>query len=443
VVGSQPFGGEGLSGTGPKAGGPDYLARFTARPAPGNGHARRPRPRRRRHAAWLPHRRPRPRQPKPARSHRRIEPAAPGIPARRPLPRSRRGGGTGPGRGQVRPSAATRSRPPTCHRPRWAAGGLFRRPVVGRAEAEAARARRCPPRRSDPAADRGAARPRPCSIERHACIDTTASGGNARLLAAATTEGGEAIARLPPQAFFIFCGWRCAPWMAMSPDEGRCPSSSPGYFRRNSPSVRFKYPGGFGGLAPHQPRRRHCRRREERLRRQALASPAVGVARGVDRGRGMRKPAPMFPIRDHNPSGRTPYVTLALIAINVLVFLAYYPRRRRLSELDRFYWAWGLVPARIMAGGATRPDHPHVPAWRLDAPRRQHAVSVDLRRQSRRRDGPCRLLAFYLAAGLVAAGLQVLADPYSPAPMVGASGAIAGVMGGYLLLFPGRGSMCW
>ena len=45
----------------------------------------------------------------------------------------------------------------------------------------------------------------------------------------------------------------------MSPDEGRCPSSSPGYFHQNevhAPSVRCKYPGGFGGLAPHQPRRR-------------------------------------------------------------------------------------------------------------------------------------------------------------------------------------------
>lgn len=47
-----------------------------------------------------------------------------------------------------------------------------------------------------------------------------------------------------------------------------------------------------------------------------------------------------------------------------------------------------------------------------------------------------RFLVFYLACGLAAAFAQVLADPSSPVPMVGASGAISGVMGGYLVLYP-------
>jgi membrane associated rhomboid family serine protease len=47
-----------------------------------------------------------------------------------------------------------------------------------------------------------------------------------------------------------------------------------------------------------------------------------------------------------------------------------------------------------------------------------------------------RFAAFYLLCGLAAAGLQVIADPNSAVPMVGASGAISGVMGGYLVLFP-------
>jgi membrane associated rhomboid family serine protease len=50
--------------------------------------------------------------------------------------------------------------------------------------------------------------------------------------------------------------------------------------------------------------------------------------------------------------------------------------------------------------------------------------------------GHNRFLLFYLACGVAAAFLQTVADPYSAVPMVGASGAIAGVMGGYLLLFP-------
>jgi membrane associated rhomboid family serine protease len=50
--------------------------------------------------------------------------------------------------------------------------------------------------------------------------------------------------------------------------------------------------------------------------------------------------------------------------------------------------------------------------------------------------GPIRYLLFYLLAGLAATGLQVLVDPSSAVPNIGASGAIAGVLGGYILLFP-------
>jgi rhomboid family protein len=50
--------------------------------------------------------------------------------------------------------------------------------------------------------------------------------------------------------------------------------------------------------------------------------------------------------------------------------------------------------------------------------------------------GPIRFIFFYLICGVAAAGAQILASPSSTAPMVGASGAIAGVLGGYLLMFP-------
>ncbi|HEU4989833.1 MAG TPA: rhomboid family intramembrane serine protease [Gemmatimonadaceae bacterium] len=50
--------------------------------------------------------------------------------------------------------------------------------------------------------------------------------------------------------------------------------------------------------------------------------------------------------------------------------------------------------------------------------------------------GPWRFLAFYLICGLVAAGVQIASDPASPVPTVGASGAISGIMGAYLLLYP-------
>ena len=61
----------------------------------------------------------------------------------------------------------------------------------------------------------------------------------------------------------------------------------------------------------------------------------------------------MFPIRDHNPSLETPYVTYALIAINVLVFLMYLPLLGDEARLAAFFDRWALTPARFMAGDGT------------------------------------------------------------------------------------------
>ncbi|NNL17897.1 MAG: rhomboid family intramembrane serine protease, partial [Boseongicola sp.] len=53
----------------------------------------------------------------------------------------------------------------------------------------------------------------------------------------------------------------------------------------------------------------------------------------------------MFPFRDHNPSHRTPYVTWALIAINILVFISYYSLFSNERALANFFFTYGLVPA--------------------------------------------------------------------------------------------------
>lgn len=146
----------------------------------------------------------------------------------------------------------------------------------------------------------------------------------------------------------------------------------------------------------------------------------------------------MFPIRDHNPSNRTPFVTWALIAINVVVFLSYFPS---LSASDRqlmaFFDTWALVPAEVLSGGD---GYTLVTSMFLHGGW-MHLIGnmlflwifgdnlEDLL-------GHLRFLAFYLASGLAAAAGQIIAGPGSTIPMVGASGAIAGVMGGYLLFFP-------
>jgi RHH-type transcriptional regulator, proline utilization regulon repressor / proline dehydrogenase / delta 1-pyrroline-5-carboxylate dehydrogenase len=187
VVGSQPFGGEGLSGTGPKAGGPAYVARFRAvpavRPRPAAPRRRRRRPRRLAAAVLRPLRdaldRP------PAGPHGRDEPphrptraarSSASAPAPRPRARRRAARAAGcpaveaPGldADALRDLPGSPSRPSTDRRPRraptarrWRSGPG---PIVPLA------------RRADLAAL--------CRLERHLCIDTTASGGNATLLAA-------------------------------------------------------------------------------------------------------------------------------------------------------------------------------------------------------------------------------------------------------------------
>ncbi|AWD21224.1 rhomboid family intramembrane serine protease [Fuscovulum blasticum] len=144
----------------------------------------------------------------------------------------------------------------------------------------------------------------------------------------------------------------------------------------------------------------------------------------------------MFPIRDHNPSGRTPYVTIALMAVNILVFLAYYPAASE-WDLQRFYMTWGLVPGRVLSGDgmATLVTHMFLHGGWMHLGGNMLFLWIygdNLEEEM----GPVGFLLFYLASGLAAAALQIAPDPGSGVPMVGASGAIAGVMGGYLLLFP-------
>lgn len=144
----------------------------------------------------------------------------------------------------------------------------------------------------------------------------------------------------------------------------------------------------------------------------------------------------MFPIRDHNPSGQTPYVTFALIAINVLVFLWYFTS---LSEWDtqRLFWTWGLIPARVMSGEGLETIATsmflHAGWMHLGGNMLFLWIFGDNLEEEM---GHLGFLIFYLACGAAAGLGQALPDPGSPVPMVGASGAIAGVMGGYLLLFP-------
>lgn len=145
----------------------------------------------------------------------------------------------------------------------------------------------------------------------------------------------------------------------------------------------------------------------------------------------------MFPIRDHNPSERTPFMTWALVAANIVVFLTYVPVLGDERALHAVFWAWGLVPGKIAQGagysGLFTSMFLHAGFWHLAGNMLFLWIFGD---NLEDRLGHVGFLAFYLAAGLGAGLLQLAAAPTSLVPVVGASGAIAGVMGGYLMLFP-------
>jgi membrane associated rhomboid family serine protease len=143
-----------------------------------------------------------------------------------------------------------------------------------------------------------------------------------------------------------------------------------------------------------------------------------------------------FPIRDDNPVRRAPLVTYALIALNVLAFLWQ-------TSVEQTGGAaiveYGLVPARLLAdpqgqavtvlssmflhGGLL---HVASNLWFL------HVFGDNVEDTL----GRLRYLSFYLVCGVAAAMAQVLLDANSEVPMIGASGAVAGVVGSYLVLYP-------
>ena len=139
----------------------------------------------------------------------------------------------------------------------------------------------------------------------------------------------------------------------------------------------------------------------------------------------------MIPLRDVIPSRTTPVVTVALILINGLVFLFQLSLSDR--ELEAFIENYGLIPAAFSWIAAITSMFLHA-GW-------SHVIGNMwflwiFGDNVEDRMGHGRFLVFYLLAGVAAAFVQSWADPASSIPLIGASGAIAGVMGAYILMFP-------
>jgi len=164
----------------------------------------------------------------------------------------------------------------------------------------------------------------------------------------------------------------------------------------------------------------------------------------------------MFPYRDENQTLRTPVVTFAIIGINVIVWLlvqgAGVPERVAASVCN-----FGLVPGELTRQATVGDGIPMGPgmACVVDAEWQPHHVLYSMflhgswmhivgnmwflwifGNNVEDSMGRARFVIFYLICGIAAALAQVVVDPDSIIPMVGASGAIGGVMGAYIVLYP-------
>jgi membrane associated rhomboid family serine protease len=181
----------------------------------------------------------------------------------------------------------------------------------------------------------------------------------------------------------------------------------------------------------------------------------------------------VIPVHDVNPLRRTPLITIGLVVANVVVFiLALAPQSGdtaagQLCRQAAFYDQYAAIPRELIdneplrrvpsgevrsvegtavACATERPDYQKIPALSVLSAMFLHGGWLHLLgnmlflwifgNNVEDRFGRIRYLLFYLACGYAAAYGFSLADPASTTPLIGASGAVAGVLGAYLVLFP-------
>ncbi len=194
---------------------------------------------------------------------------------------------------------------------------------------------------------------------------------------------------------------------------------------------------------------------------------------------------PVIPLRDQNPTRRVPVVTVALILLNIGIYLLVQPQGQQLlgqvetdmadpdaadRDATRFNFEYAAIPCEVITGeplspdelpsaagsdvcsrdqgrGADEPIFPNKQVWlAVLFSMFFHGSLLHLGgnmlflwvfgNNIEDHLGALRYLAFYVLAGIAATAAHILVQPQSTIPMVGASGAVAGVMGAYLVWFP-------
>ena len=165
----------------------------------------------------------------------------------------------------------------------------------------------------------------------------------------------------------------------------------------------------------------------------------------------------MFPLRDENPTVLTPFITIAIILANVAVW--FYVQGAGMSQevLASSVCQYGAIPAEVTGstGGYAGIDlGPGLPTCEFGGFTFEAVLTSMFLHGSwmhlignmwflwlfgnnvEDSMGHIRYLLFYLIAGVAATAAHIISDPASPIPTVGASGAISGAMGAYLVLYP-------
>jgi membrane associated rhomboid family serine protease len=164
----------------------------------------------------------------------------------------------------------------------------------------------------------------------------------------------------------------------------------------------------------------------------------------------------MLPLRDNIPTTRTAYVTYGLIVVNVLVYFFWQRGGLSLGDPANLHYQcqlaeWAAVPREITHGASdalppqcgTDDANPYLTIFTAMF---MHGGLLHLGgnmlflwifgNNVEEAMGPVKYLLFYLLGGVAALALQIVFDPSSTIPTLGASGAIAAVLGGYIVLFP-------
>jgi membrane associated rhomboid family serine protease len=148
----------------------------------------------------------------------------------------------------------------------------------------------------------------------------------------------------------------------------------------------------------------------------------------------------MIPYKDDNPTERFPFLTISFIVINILVFFVEIINP---SHLARIAYQYGAIPHYLLTFRDVQPIHP---VLTLFTSMFMHGSILHLASNMlylwifgnniEDKLGYVKFILFYMLCGVAAAYSHALTNPSSTTPMIGASGAVSGILGAYLLLFP-------